>query len=163
MDTTYFDVIMSETNYPSEEDFESFVSKGVYKWVLNSNLEKKIGRRIPGKDELYYNILDIEKDDYVLTINVDKKNINVVLQQATGTDVIGLTEIYSVNAKVKTVAEQLLFKSVPIPNFENYLVMAIGLKVKYDESKSIEVNLKEDDSEDEMQKINSQLSQLRDL
>ena len=41
--------------------------------------------------------------------------------------------------------------------------MAIGLKVKYDESKSIEVNLKEDDSEDEMQKINSQLSQLRDL
>ena len=162
MDTTYFDVIMSETNYPSEEDFESFVSKGVYKWVLNSNLEKKIGRRIPGKDELYYNILDIEKDDYVLTIKVDKKNINVVLQQASGTDVIVLTEVYSVNAKIKTVAEQLLFKSVPISNFESYFIMAIGLKVKYEESKSIEVNLK-DDSEDEMQKINSQLSQLRDL
>ena len=162
MDTIYFDVILSETDYPSEDEFASFASKGVYKWVLNSNLGKKIGHRIPGKDDLYYNILDIEEGDYVLTIKIDKKNINVALQQASGTDARGLTEIYYLNAKVKTVAEQLIFKSVPIPNFGNYLVMAIGLKVKYDEYKSIKVNL-EDETEDEMQKINSHLSQLRDI
>lgn len=163
MNKTYFDVILSETNYPTEEEFVQFINKGVYNWVLTNNLEKKIGHRIPGKDDLYYNIVDVKNGEYILTIAVDKKNIKISLNQVSGSDIKGLNEIYSVSSKLKTIADQMLLKSVPIPNFEKYLALALELKVKYNETVSLEEKIYEENDTEEMRKINEQLSHLSDL
>lgn len=163
MNEEYFDVILSNTNFPTEEEFENYISEGDYDWVLTSSLEKKIGHRIPGKDGIYYNIVDTKNGDYILNIKVDKKNIKISLNQVSGNDVQGLTEIYSVTSKLKTIADQMLLKSVPIPNFEKYLGLALELKVKYGETNPLEDKIVEDIDDAERKRINEQLSKLSDI
>lgn len=163
MSEKYFDVILSKTNYVSEEDFKDFINAGEYDWVLNSRLEKKIGHRIPGIDSLYYNIVDVSYGDYILTIKTDKKNIKISLNQITSMDANELTEIYSVSTKLNTIADQMLLKSVPIPNFEKFLSLALELKVKYKETNALEDKIIEEVDDAEMKKISEQLSQLKGM
>ena len=68
----------------------------------------------------------------------------------------GLTEIYSVTSKLKTIADQMLLKSVPIPNFEKYLGLALELKVKYGETNPLEDKIIEDIDDVERKRINEQ-------
>ena len=163
MSEKYFDVILSKTNYVSEEDFKDFINAGEYDWVLNSRLEKKIGHIIPGIDGLYYNIVDVSYGDYILTIKTDKKNIKISLNQITSMDANELTEIYSVSTKLNTIADQMLLKSVPIPNFEKFLSLALELKVKYKETNALEDKIIEEVDDAEMKKISEQLSQLKGM
>lgn len=131
MKQTCFDIIQGTMpNIMTEEEMKKELSKGVYKWIFDSNLNKKHGYFIPGYKDLLYNFVQSEPGDYVLTIRLTKEKMKIDIFQMTNM-VNRTTKIYSVETNFGTVGEKMIVSSVPINDFEKYLMMSMDLRYEY--------------------------------
>lgn len=127
----YFDIIpLTLPSIHNEDEFKTAMAKGIYNWLFDKDLKKKIGHIIPGHDGLMYNYVNPDDGDYMLNIQINKDimkiNVNHIDKSKNK-----INTIYSVESNVGTVGEKMILFSVPIEDFEKYLTFAIDLKCEY--------------------------------
>ena len=157
----YFDIIpLTLPSMHNEEEFKNSMAKGIYNWLFDKDLKKKVGHVIPGHDGLLYNYVNPADGDYMLNIQINKDIMKINLNHIDKSK-NKINTIYTVESNVGTVGEKMILFSVPIGNFDKYLTFAIDLKCEYfKEAKAPVVEANIDKNQEE---IASKLSKLKGM
>ena len=76
----YFDIIpLTLPSMHNEEEFKNSMAKGIYNWLFDKDLKKKVGHVIPGHDGLLYNYVNPADGDYMLNIQINKDIMKINL------------------------------------------------------------------------------------
>lgn len=152
-----FDYIMGI--YPdldTEEKFKKWLGKGCYEYVFNSKFDKKQGTFLASPlEDIEYNVINKEEDDYILMIEINENTIDIQISQNSQIQ-------FKVESLIGTIGDQFILASIPITNFESYISDATNKYLLFGE---IEMNpkiVKEDEEIDEQKlEIQNNLKKLK--
>ena len=150
-----FDYIMGI--YPhldTEEKFKQWLGEGSYEYVFDSKFIKKQGTFLASPiEDIGYNIINKEDDDYILLIEINDDTINIEISRNSQVQ-------FKVESLIGTIGDQFILSSIPIDNFESYISDATNKYLLFSETE-ITPKVIEEEVDEQKLEIQNNLKKLK--
>lgn len=151
-----FDYIMGV--YPhldTEEKFKKWLGRGSYEYVFDNKFNKKQGTFLASPiEDINYNLITKEDDDYILMIEINEETIDIQISQNSQVQ-------FKVASLIGTIGDQFILSSIPIDNFESYISDATNKYLLFNETEMTPKLVEENEIDEQKLEIQNNLKKLK--